>query len=279
MVLGPYVAGVAPLKENMGPFALGVGIATLAITYPFAAVAVGLLEPEEPIHWALRVFLVLFCTPFVLIGTGLVLGGIHRLVGSAVPGEAPFVLRALRYVVRQACKPRHVIGATPVILVAIQYWSVLATGSGFLGVDATLAERTILLEFFAIHATGFLGAAICIPLAGRLRHARWAAIALLCLLYLAVSAGQGWKMTVALFYLIGAKLGPFLLRPPDLHSGVTLALRWGFQMVVFLSVIGSFGGLESVRAGAVYWTAIAVAELLGMMEARLFFENEKRAET
>lgn len=54
------------LSENLGPFALGAGIATLAISLPFMAVAVDLIETAEPVHWALRVFLFLFMCPHTL---------------------------------------------------------------------------------------------------------------------------------------------------------------------------------------------------------------------
>ena len=257
------------VKEKMGPFAIGTGIATLAITYPFAAVAVGLIETTEPVHWALRVFLALFCLPFIVIGAGILLGGIVMIVNTAAPGKGPFPLRMLRYLIRQATRPRHLIAAIPVGLLVAQYWSVSRYGTGFWGVGAELLERSILLEFIAIHATGFLGAATLIPNNGRMRFVRYGVLALFGAMYVVMTATQGWLVAFAFIYLIGLKLGPFLLSPPNLHEGGTLGLRWGFQTCVFLAVVAAFGGMESFTAGAVYWTAILVAELLGMMEAEI----------
>ena len=76
-----------------------------------------------------------------------------------------------------------------------------------------------------------------------------------------------------LAYFIGVKLGPFVATPPNLRVGATVGLRWGFQVALFLSAVVSFGGMESLLAGAVYWTAICVAEWTGLTEAELFHEE------
>ena len=258
------------LTENMGPFALGTGIATLAISLPFMAVAVDLISTAAPVHWALRVVLFLFTLPFVLIGGALLVSGFGLLVNDAVPGSSPVVLRAPKYLLLQMAKPRHLVAALPVGFVSVQYYLVLRTGGGHFGVGEDLLESGILVEFIAIHATGVLGAATLIPDTGRLRIARLGTFALLAVLYVLMGSAQGWEVALSLAFLVAVKLGPFLLGPPDLHTGATLGLRWGFHMVVFLSVFTFFGGLESLRAGTIYWTFITLTELLGMTEAKLF---------
>lgn len=85
-----------------------------------------------------------------------------------------------------------------------------------------------------------------------------------------MTSAEGWGAALFLAYLIAIKLLPFMLSPPDLHTGATLGLRWGFHMVVFLAVFTSFGGFESLRAGAIYWGAITLAEVLGMTDAEIF---------
>lgn len=265
------------LTENLGPFALGTGIATLAISGPFMAVAIGLIEPTEPAHWALRVFLFLFTLPFVATGGALAVGGVVVLVDAAVPGDAPTLLRAPAYLLRQATRPRHLLAALPAALVVAQYYVVSRHGVGWFGIGPEFLERGILLEFIAIHATGFLGVLTLLPVTGRLRIARFAGMAVLFAFYLLIASGQGWDAALFLAYLMAIKLGPFALAPPDLHTGATLGLRWGFQTAVFLSVFSFFGGFDSLRAGAVYWTLITAAELLGMTEVELF--QKANAET
>jgi hypothetical protein len=253
--------------DKPGPIALGTGIATLAIAVPFMAVAVGLIETAEPVHWALRVFLFLFAAPFVAIGGLLVVGGFAILVDAAVPGDTSIHRRAPIYLLRQMAKPRHLIAALPMTLIVAQYYAVSRTGEGFFGVSAELLERGILLEFFAIHATGFLGVLALIPARGRLRILKIAGFGALSVLYLVIAFNEGWAAALFLAGLILLKLAPFLATPPDLHTGATLGLRWGFQMIVFLSVFSFFGGLESLRAGTIYWSIIMLAELFGMTEA------------
>ena len=118
-----------------------------------------------------------------------------------------------------------------------------------------------------------LGAATIIPARGRLRYVRWAVFALLGLLYLVMASTEGWAAALMLAYFIGVKLGPFVATPPNLRVGATVGLRWGFQVALFLSAVVSFGGMESLLAGAVYWTAICVAEWTGLTEAELFHEE------
>ena len=75
------------------------------------------------------------------------------------------------------------------------------------------------------------------------------------------------------------KLGPFLLAPPNLNTAASLGLRWGFQMVVFLSLFSFFGGFDSLWTGTAYWTAITLAELLGMTEVEFLTSEPALAST
>jgi len=253
--------------DKPGPIALGSGIATLAIAAPLMAVAVGLIETAEPVHWALRVFLFLFTAPFVAIGGLLVVGGFAILVDAAVPGDTSIIQRTPVYLLRQVAKPRHLLAALPMALIVAQYYAVSRTGEGFFGVSAELLERGILLEFIAIHATGFLGVLILFPARGRQRILKIAGFGALSAFYLMIAFNEGWAAALFLAGLICLKLAPFLSTPPNLHTGATLGLRWGFQMVVFLSVFSFLGGFESLRAGTIYWSVIMLAELFGMTEA------------
>ncbi len=256
-----------------GPMGLGIGIATLAIATPFMAVAVGLLDTTEPVHWALRLFLFLFSGVFVLLGAIFLAAGFYMLVNEAIPTKAPFPLRGARYLLGRITTLRYVVAALPVTYLVAQYYAVEATGVGFFNVGADFLKRAVLLEFIAIHATGFLGVATLLPAKGRLRLARFAILATLGIFYLLAASGEGWEAALFLAYLVAMKIGPFLFCPPDFHTAASLGMRWGFHMVIFLSVVSFAGGLESLRAGTIYWTLIALSELLGMTEAELIPES------
>ena len=258
-----------------GAMALGIGLATLSIVTPFTGVALGLIEADEPVHWAMRVFLLLFCTPFIICGALLFFGGFVMLVNGTVPGSKPFAVRAIWYLILQATRPWHIVGALPVALLVFQYYRVMRGEAGLFGVTERFLEQGMLLEFLAIHATGFLGAAMLIPTTStRLKLARYGIIALLALIYYLATSSMGWEATLFLAYLMGMKLGPFFTSPPDMHTGANVGMRWGFQTCVFLAVVATFGGLESIAAGAAYWTVILFAELFGMMDVELLREQD-----
>ena len=253
--------------DRIGQLAHCAGVGTTAIAGPILAVSLGLTQTAEPIHWAARVFLFLLSAPFLMIGVTLAIAGFAIIVDVAVPGKAPVLLRAPVFLIRQAAQWRHLLAALPMAMIVVQYYAVARTGVGYFGVTAELLQRGILLEFIAIHATGFLGVLTIIPARGRLQLVRIAGFLALSAFYLWIAFNQGWEAALFLAGLIALKLAPFLFKPPDLHTGATFVLRWGIQTVVFLSVFSFFGGFDSLRAGAIYWSAITLAELFGMTEA------------
>jgi len=163
---------------------------------------------------------------------------------------------------------------------------VARTGKPFLGASRDWLTAAMQAEFFVIHSMAFLGAmALWKPADAKAAKARawifWGLFAA----YVAMALAAGFQQFLIFAGLTFVTyLGLFLnWRSPS--ALLQLGVRWGASFILFLAALEIFGAPEDVdkwdgrrsviRAGALYFLALAAVELSGLY-LRVIPRNSRR---
>jgi len=165
--------------------------------------------------------------------------------------------------------------ALGVLPLAVGYWlGVSGITVGWLG-GADGLRALVIIEFLVIHGFPFLVMAAWFArhTRGRARVVAGAALTLLMLLYgaMAWKAVGGVGGLLALLYLIMPNVLAFAMADAPVSARVLVTSRWVIKfglLVLTTAILGgeSFAVPETIRVGAVYFTLLAGAELLRVVE-------------
>lgn len=168
-----------------------------------------------------------------------------------------------------------VLAAAPELIVGLQFLMVARTRKPFLGATPQWLGAVMQAEFLVIHSMAFLGLlALWKPADARAAQTRAVAFWGLFALYVALALYAGVDQLVVFVGLTFVTyLGLFLnWRSPS--ALLQLGARWGASFILFLAALEIFGAPEDVdkwdaersviRAGALYFLALAAVELSGL---------------
>lgn len=255
---------------------LAVGAACLLLgTLPVLA-GVGLVETEGGIEPIGRIVAVLFGGVFATIGGVLVgypLLGRARALGAVTWRDA--VRLGLAHL-RRRPTAASAIAALWMAPLAAGYWmSAAGITLPWLG-DAGALSPVLVVEFLVIHGFPFLVIATAFMKAGQGagRVVAGSALSLLMVLYGVFAWVAAGKLAgvLALLYLMSPNVLAFARAEASGSARVLVTSRWVIKFALFMLTAmvlgggGSFEGPGAVRVGAVYFTLLAVVELLRVVE-------------
>jgi len=249
----------------------GLAISMLGI-FPMLAV-LGVIGdgPEEPVG---IFFGLLFGAVFGGIGGWLLYRGLSKAMDASLDRPYGF-FSGLLWLVWSRANRRTLYAAIPNLLLAVQIVYVMAVPEGLAWVAREDMRHLVLLEFFTIHSTAFLGLIAFISW----RH--WGGAALLA--QMGIFSGLlgiyglvayqiiGLAGAIGLAVLILSKFIGYAVHPMTFRSKGRLVQRWLIGTVVFFVVSGFFNiDLESrdnLEFAATYFFILAMLELFGLIAA------------
>jgi hypothetical protein len=167
-----------------------------------------------------------------------------------------------------------VVAGLPELAVGLQF-AALAWAKPYAAMSAAAGANLMRAEFLVIHSFAFLGLiGQWQPPDAKGRKTRAVAFWGLFGLYCVMAAWQGWQFFFTFFGLCFVTyLGLFMTWRTD-HAVFQLWARWGIGTAIFLVALGVFdapknaenwsGRMSVVKAGALYFLALAALEMSGL---------------
>jgi hypothetical protein len=168
-----------------------------------------------------------------------------------------------------------IVAALPELLVAAQFLMVARTRQPFLGAEPQWLTAAMQAEFLVIHSMAFLGLlALWKPADPKGQKTRAVAFWGLFALYTIMALSAGFAQFLLFVGLTFVTYLGLFLNWNSPSAKLQLGARWAVGFVLFLvalhifgapSNVGDWGGRASVlRAGALYFFALAAVELSGL---------------
>lgn len=167
------------------------------------------------------------------------------------------------------------VAALPELLVGLQFLLMATHKHAFLGASARTLTRLMQAEFLVIHSMAFLGfIALWKPVEQNARRTRAVAFWGLFGLYCAMALSQGFAFFAIFFGLAFVTYLGLFMNWGSESARLQLGARWICGFIAFMAALTVFGAPESVnrwtgnaavvKAGALYFFALAALELSGL---------------
>ncbi len=242
---------------------VGLAISMLGIFPVLAVVGDGGVEPAG------AVFGILFGAIFGLGGGLLQYKGISSLMTARLGSARPFFPGLLQLIWMRADR-KSLYAALPNILIASQILFVMIHPEGFPWLERSDFGHLIVLEFFAIHATAFLGL---------IAFVRWHGLAVIP--QIAIFCGllgiysftsyqvAGIEAAIGFALLTLSKYIGYAVKPLTFRSKGKIALRWFTGFLIFILVSAFFDvdleTKDNLAFAATYFIALAIFEAFDLM--------------
>jgi hypothetical protein len=266
--------------RSISPVALiyiGTPVSLLGIL-PLMAIT-GLISDED-IEPAGIAFGLLFGLIFGGSGTLAVYIGLINAMENSLGQSSPFFLRLLQMVWRRASLV-SLKASAPYFVLALVIFLLIVIDDGLIRLQREDLKDLVVLEFFAIHSSAFLGI---------IAFVRWKGSAFLLQIFLfaaflglygyAAYQLSGFSSAAVFTVLIASKYLSYLVKPVDLRTKGKLVIRWFTNVIIFTTLAALFGieleAQDNLEFAASYFLILGIFETFSLMAPKEDHKRDRR---